>query len=255
MRFRSMSLVFVFLLCLIAPNVVLAQTPTASQAPMSSSTSDGRVGVAVSASSLGITGDVAVKVNDHANLRAGLSHFSLSRDFDVDGTIYAANVKLHSIHVFLDWFPTGGGFHISPGLVFGNDNKASFNASIQGGTTIDIGDVEYASSSTDPIKANGSVSVKSTGMALTMGWGNLVPRTRRFSVPFEFGVVFQGAPTGVLGYTGSACNSNGTNCRDVSTDATIQAEITKQNTELNDGLNKWYTKYYPILSLGFGIRF
>lgn len=211
--------------------------------------------MAVTASTLGIGGDVAVKLHDQANLRAGLSHFSLTRDFDVDGTVYTANVKLHAIHVYLDWFPGGGGFHLSPGVVFGNDTQGSFNTTILAGKTIEIGDVTYASSAANPLKGSGGVTVKSTAFAVAMGWGNLVPQTRRFSVPFEIGVVFQGTPTGVIGFTGSACNVNGTNCRDISTDATIQNEIKKQQTKLNDALDKPYTKYFPTVSLGFGIRF
>lgn len=241
----------------IAALAVLACAVTANaQAPASSGASNGKVGVAISASSFGITGDVAVKLNDHANLRAGLGHFSLSHDFTQDdGTVYAANVKLHSLHAFLDWFPMGGGFHVSPGVMFAGDTKASFNTTIQGGKTIEIGDVTYASNPANPIKGSGSVSTSSSGFALTIGWGNLVPRTRHFSVPFEIGVVFQSAPTGVLAFTGSACNTNGTNCRDISNDATVQNEVKKQNATLNDDLDKPYTKYYPVLSVGFGIRF
>jgi hypothetical protein len=229
-----------------------------AQAPMGSAgaASAGRVGVAVQVSTLGLGGDVAVRLSDKANLRAGLSHFSLTHDFTQDdGTIFTARIKVHSIHAFLDWFPMGGGFHLSPGIVFGNDTQASFTTLIASGKTIDIGDATYASSAANPLRGSGSVSVKSTGFAVTMGWGNLVPRTRRFSVPFEIGVVFQGTPTGVLAYTGSACNVNGTNCRDISTDPTIQAEVNKQNITLNDDLNKPYTKYMPVISLGFGIRF
>jgi len=59
----------------------------------------------------------------------------------------------------------------------------------------------------------------------------------------------------VLAFTGSACALNGTNCRDVSTDATIQGKVRNQQATLNDDLNKPYLKYYPVLSFGLGFRF
>ncbi len=231
-----------------------AQSGAASMPPSSSSSSTGRVGVSITAAPLlGFGGDVAVRLNEHANIRGGFNTFSLSHDFDDNGAIYTGKVKLQSIHAFVDWFPFAGAFHLSPGLVFANDTNVSLSSAIAGGKTIEIGDTTYVSSSTNPIKGTGSVTVKSSALALMMGWGNIAGG-HHFTVPFELGVVFQGAPIGVLSFTGTACNQNGSNCRDIGTDATIQAEVKKQNVTLNDTSSK-YGRYLPVVSLGFGIRF
>lgn len=230
-------------------------TPPAAQAPATAATSNGTIGVAVHASTLGIGGDVALRLNDRANVRAGMDFFSLSHDFLDNDITWAGKISMKSAHLFLDWFPMGGGFHVSPGVVFANSSKATLNASIGAGQRITIGDTDYVGSATNPMKGTGEVKLSSTAAALTIGWGNLVPQGHRFSVPFEIGVTMGAKPTGVLGFTGSACNTNGTNCRDVSTDATIQSEIRKQQASLNDALNHGFLKFYPVLSLGLGIRF
>jgi hypothetical protein len=232
----------------------VAQGTAGSPPQMSSGSSNGKVGVSIQAGTLGIGGDVAVKLNSHANIRGGFDTFRLTHEFDDEGTIYTGKLKFQSIHAFVDWFPFEGAFHLSPGVVFGNDTNVSLSSTIAGGDSQDIGDGTYYSNPSNPIKIAGAVTAKSTGFALMMGWGNIAGG-RHFTVPFEFGVIFSGAMTGSLSFTGSACNSNGTNCRDVASDPTVQADVKKQNDDLNDTLNKPFLKYYPILRLGFGIRF
>lgn len=238
-------------LCVLA-SPALAQTGAA--APASASASGSGVGVAIQAGTLGVGGDVAVRVSRSANIRGGFDTFSFTRDFDDDGTVYTGKLKVQSFHAFVDWFPFKGAFHLSPGLVFGNDTSASLSSTVSAGTSTEIGDVRYYSNPANPIRIAGAVTAKQTGFALTMGWGNLASG-RKFKVPFEVGVVFTGAPEGALTFTGSGCAANGTNCRDVATDATIQAEVRKQNTKLNDALNKPYAKYWPVITLGLGFRF
>lgn len=256
---RSMrSLMFRSILCAAVVTTVAALgTPAFAQStPPASAASSGnhRVGVAVRVSSLGVGGDIGLRLNRHATIRAGMNAFSLSRDFDTDENItFTGKVSLKSLHAFVDWSPFGGGFHLSPGLVFANSNKVTLNATIPGGKQFSIDDTDYVSSAANPTKAAGAVTVEQVKPALTLGWGNLVPQSHRISVPFEIGVVFQGTPTATLSFTGFACSTNGTNCRDVTTDATIQNKVRNQQAQLNDDIK--IIKFYPVLSFGLGIRF
>lgn len=235
-----------------------AATPAAPpQVQASTSASNGVVGMQFRASTLGLGADVAIRVHERVNIRAGMNAFSYSRNFeDTDDNItYVGKASLRSAHAYLDFFPMGGGFHISPGVVLANDNKVSLDATIPGGQKFGIDDTDYISNAANPAKAAGTVSVEKMRPALVIGWGNLIPTSRRYSVSFEIGAVFQGVPTAVLSFTGSACALNGTNCRDVLTDATIQGEVRNQQATLNSDLNKPYLKYYPVLSFGLGFRF
>ena len=45
----------------------------------------------------------------------------------------AAQLKLRSFDAYIDWFPLGGGFHVSPGLMLYNGNEVSAIATVPGG--------------------------------------------------------------------------------------------------------------------------
>ena len=235
---------------------VSAQTAPAEAPPeQSAAASTGKVGVAVKVSTFGVGLDAAARLGRKANLRAGVNLFSYSRDFeDTDNNItWVGKLTLRSVHAYLDLFPFGGGFHISPGVVLNNGNKVSLSASITPGQKISIDDTDYVSSSTNPIQAGGNVSFKTAAPAVLIGWGNIIPTGRRFSVPFELGVVFVGAPRATITFTGTACAADGTNCRDMGEDASIQSDITAQQAELNSDIRIF--RFHPVLSLGIGIRF
>jgi hypothetical protein len=217
--------------------------------------SDHKVGVAVSASSLGYGLDAALRVAPKANLRVGGHFFNFTHDFDDEdqGITYKGKLTMRSMHAYIDWFPFGGGFHVSPGMILNNGNKASLTASLLPGQSVEINNTEYYSTAVDPIRAAVGVTVKSTRPAILIGWGNIVGQKRKFSVPFELGVIFQGVPTGTMSFTGTACAFNGLNCRNMSTDATIQNNIKADEADLNNDLRK--IRFYPVLSLGVAIRF
>jgi hypothetical protein len=251
MKLRHLPLLLLVTLACAIP--ASAQGPTGTQPTGSTRASNGKVGIAVSASTLGVSFDGAVKIHPEANLRAGLNLLNYSQDFDEDGTTYAGAVTLKSVHAYLDWFPFGGGFHISPGMVLHNSNKATLTATIPPGDEVDIDDTTYQSSAGNPIRVSGQVVFKSARPAILIGWGNMIPRSRRVSVPFQLGVVFQGLPAATLAFTGIACAPNGSNCRDIATDTTIQTKVKAEEAQLNQDIKIF--RFYPVLSIGIGIRF
>ena len=74
-------------------------------------------GVAVKIGTLGIGFDGAVAITDKSNVRVSADFFNFNHDFNNDGITLAAHLKLRSVTAQFDWFPTGGGFHVSPGLM------------------------------------------------------------------------------------------------------------------------------------------
>jgi hypothetical protein len=233
--------------------VVCGIGTAAAQAPPTPSAS--HVGVAVKVSTLGVGIDVATPVHPRVNVRVGVNFFSLSHDFDNDGITLAAQLKARSFETHLDWFPLGGGFHISPGLMLYNGNEVDAAASVPGGKQFSLGDSDLISDPANPVTGNLTASYdRKVAPSILIGWGNLLPKgNRRWSVPFELGVVFSTAPTATLNLTGGACATNGTNCRSIAGDATLQNELTKQQNDINSDLSD--AKVYPVLSLGFSYRF
>ena len=62
-----------------------------------------------------------------------------------------------------------------------------------------------------------------------------------------------GGAVGTLAFTGTACQTNGLNCRNVATDPTIQNDVKNAQLELNDTIKP--LRFYPVLSLGLSFRF
>lgn len=250
-------------LVLAAPPFAAAQTPSPDPAsapaaqPSAPVASGHGFGVALKASTLGLGVEAAVRLHPRVNARVGFNRFSYSREFDDDDSniTYNGTLALQSFAAYVDLFPFRGGFHISPGLTVNNGNEVRLAATVPAGETITVDDVDYLSTANNPIRTAGTISVASTRPVLVMGWGNLVPRARRFSVPFELGVVFQGTPTGRLSYAGTACAPNGQNCRDMATDPTIQGHVRNEEAQLNDDLGLDVLRLFPVISLGVAIRF
>ena len=207
------------------------------------------------AAPLGFGADIAVPVGERVNLRGGFNVFGLSRDFDDDGITFAAQLKLRSVSAHLDWFPFGGGFHLSPGVMLYNGNELNADALVPGGETFELGEESLTSDPSDPVTGTVAMSFERAVVpSVRIGWGNIVPRgTRRWSIPFEFGVVFSRAPTAVFSLNGSACASGGTDCRGIATDSQLQADVQKEQEQLNDDLS--VIRVIPVISLGVSVKF
>jgi hypothetical protein len=220
------------------------------------SAQESHLGIAVKATTLGWAIEAATPIADRVNVRAGFNFFSLSHTFDTDEDITLdAKLKLRSFNTYLDWFPFGGGFHLSPGLMVHNGIKVDATASVPNNTTFDLGDEKNLTSDpTSPVTGNATISFKTVAPIFVLGWGNLIPRgSRHWAIPFEIGVVYSRAPTGTLNLTGRACAANGTNCRNIATDPQLQADLKKQQDTLNHDLKP--LKALPIVSLGFAYKF
>ena len=237
--------------------ILLVGVPTLAHAQAPSAGNSGNqpaVGVAVTAGSLGIGIQAAVRVHSKVNIRGGFNFFSFSHDFvnTDDNITYNGDLKLRSFNAMVDYFPFGGGFHISPMIQLSNTSHVALASTIAGGKTFDIDNVTYQSSSSNPVKAAGEVTLKNDRPGVMLGWGNIAGH-RRVTVPFEFGVIFASAPVGTLAFTGTACQSNGQNCKDMATDATIQSHVKAAQADLNDKIK--VLRFYPVLSLGLSFRF
>jgi hypothetical protein len=217
---------------------------------------ESHAGVAFTVSTLGFGADVAVPVSERVNVRGGFSVFSLNHDFDNDGITFASQLKLRSVSAHLDWFPFYGGFHVSPGVMLYNGNEVNADALVPGGDTFNLGGASLLSDPSDPVTGTALVSFRSrVAPSVRVGWGNIVPRggRRRWSVPFELGAVFARAPRAALSLGGSACESNGANCRSVADNPELQADVQDEQDQINDDLT--VLKAIPVISIGFSLKF
>jgi hypothetical protein len=212
------------------------------------------IAAGIKVSLLGIGGEVAVPITRSADVRAGFNGLGYSRNFNKDGVAYSGQLSLRSAEAHFDWFPFHGSFHISPGALVYNGNKITANASVAGGQTFDLNNTTYASDPANPITGKGKIDFKKAAPTFTIGWGSLLPRNgRHWSIPFEIGAAYQGAPRATLSLAGGACDSTGLNCRDISSDPTALSNIQAEQTKINKDVAPF--KFYPLISVGFGYRF
>ena len=211
-------------------------------------------GMDVKIGTLGIGFDGAVGVNEKSSVRVGVNFFTYNHDFDNDGITLASHLKLRSVMAQYDFFPTGGGFHVSPGLMIYNGNRVDADAFVPAGQQFTLGGERLMSNPSNPVNGTARVGFEKVAPAVTIGWGNIARRgDRRWTIPVELGVVFSRSPTAVLNLGGSACLQNGTNCRNVATEPQLQADVRQQEANLNDDIE--VLKIIPVISFGFGYRF
>jgi hypothetical protein len=209
---------------------------------------------------LGLTGvgfDIATPLARKFNLRAGADFFSYGTSFQEEGANVTADLRLRSGHASLDWFPFGGRFRVSPLVVFGNNTGIQATALIPSGSTVTLNGQDYISSLTDPLHGSGSVDFRKVAPGLSLGFGNILPRTKsHFSVPVEIGFYYVGQPRLKVAFTGSACDPSqpaDIGCEPVNQDAGFQHDLQAFIDRNNNNLS--YASFLPILSVGFGYKF
>ncbi len=211
--------------------------------------------VGVKFSPLGAGVEAATPLAQHLNLRMGANFFSYNGTFGDSGWNYGAKLDFKSGQVQVDYFPFQhfGGFHVSPGILI-HKNHGSADIWVNGGQRFDMGDGTYTSAPSDPVKGNATFNYdRSVAPIVTFGFGNLIPRNgRRWSIPFEIGGVFTGAPKFGLNLDGTVCDNQG--CGKISAEADAQRDLAKQRVKIQNDLND-YATVYPIISIGFAWNF
>jgi hypothetical protein len=231
----------------VASSIVNATPAASTIRPFSS------VGIGAKFSLLGIGVEAATPLSWHTNLRGGVNLLSYSTTFSTDGINYAATLQLRSVDALLDWYPFRGSFHVSPGAMIYNGNQLKANTSVPAGEQFSLNSTSYMSSSVDPVGGNASLKFSPAAPMVLAGWGNVVPRTKHISIPVEVGTVFSGTPHALLNLNGTVCNPDGTNCRTISSDSTVQENIAAQQAKFTKDVNAFVA--YPVISVGFAYKF
>lgn len=210
------------------------------------------VAFGLSATTLGGALQLATPLGNRLNLRVGGNFVQFQYPFTKDGVNYTPEINLRSGQGTIDWFPGNGEFHVSLGALYFR-NGFSGTANVQAGQTYKLGDTTYVNSIDDPVSGNASLSYdRRVAPMVLLGWGNLIARTgRRLSFPIEVGVAYMGTPQMKLHLNGTSCTTDG--CFDNATDPSTLNNIKDEQNAINNDLR--YTKFYPVLSLGFGYRF
>jgi len=209
-------------------------------------------GIGVKASLLGVGAEVATRVTHHSNVRAGFNILGYSRGFSKDGIDYNGHLSFRTVEAHYDYFPWARSFHLGPGVLYYIGNPVTANALVPSNQSFTLGSQTYYSDPSAPVSAGGRVNFNQVSPMATFGWGNLVRENRRFSIPVEFGVAFQGSPKTTLNLSGSVCTSPGLNCTSTAS-SSVQTNVVAEQGRINKSMSPF--KAYPIISVGFGYKF
>jgi hypothetical protein len=212
-----------------------------------------RIGIGVKVSTLGAGIEVATPLTRKLNVRGGFNMMRLNHTFTDNGIQYNGQLQFQSGEAHLDWFPIGG-IHVSPGLLFYNGNQITANATVSGGQDFSVGGTSYQSDVVTPVTGTGKLNFMKTAPSLMVGVGNLIPRSgRHYSFLFEAGAVYEGSARVALNLAGNVCDTTGLNCRAISSDATVQANVQAQQVKIQHDVNPY--RFFPVISLGVGFNF
>lgn len=193
-----------------------------------------KFGIGLRASSLGAGIEAATAVSRKSNVRFGFNYFRYDGTYTKDGVAYSGRLDLKSFEIHYDQYLIGG-LHISPGTLVYDDNRGSATVSIPGGQSSALIGSQYYSSVASPVAGSGSLAFpRKTAPELLIGFGNLLPRSRRHvAFNFEAGVAYQGSPGVTFNLAGTACDSTGKICQNIAANPTIQANIVSEQNKIN----------------------
>jgi len=168
-------------------------------------------------------------------LRAGVNYFSLSRNFTAGDVRYDGDGTLQSVGLMADFFPFGGGFHLTGGLRY-NGNELKVRATPVGPVT--IGDTVYTPAQIGQI--DGRVDFNEVAPYLGIGWRDTVFGSSNIVLSVDAGVMFHGGARTSLTCTGAIC-------------PTIEADLAEERREIEDEIGDY--DVFPVISVGLGVRF
>lgn len=155
---------------------------------------------------------------------------------------YNVDLKLQNVAALVDWYPFGGAFRTTFGLV-ANGNKANLTPTSVSGSYTFNGQTYLVS---DVGSYSGEMKFNSTAPYLGIGWGNPVAKAKTWGFVSDIGVLFQGSPKITSSVTcGSALTT--TQC------AQLQSDVAASTVKLENDVKNY--KYWPVISVGLSYHF
>jgi hypothetical protein len=192
---------------------------------------------------LGTTGlgvHLSVPVQPNVNARFGVNAMNYSYSGNTNDVDYDFKLKLQTFDALLDWFPAGGGFRVSGGVVY-NGNKVDATARSNSTGSYTFNGRTYTAA--DAGTVNGRIDFRKMAPYLGIGWGNALAKDKGWGFSADLGVLFQGSPR-------TSMTSSGCSLPDCSQ---LQADIAAENQKLKDEVNAFNA--YPVVRIGVSYKF
>lgn len=187
--------------------------------------------------SLGLGGEVRTNLAPDIHLRGSVQWFELGFGWEIDDIDYDVDLKLLNPMLALDWYPWGGDFRLSGGIVF---NGSDVDVEARPARPIEIGERIYLPAEIGTLQ--GRAEFNDVAPYVGIGFGNPFLRGGRWGLMSELGVAFIGSPNVRLRATGPFADN-----------PLLQEDLAREERELEDRLRRW--RFYPVLSLTLYYRF
>src|SRR5262249_487309 len=139
------------------------------------------------------------------------------------------------------------------GVLLHDNNRVTANANPPVGQVLSAGPQTYISDPQNPIMGKASSGIRSVSPMLTLGFGNLVPRSSHFPYSVDLGVLSHGSPKSRSTFGGGAGDPWGGFGVIVADEGATQGEAQSPRHDLDKSVS--FMRFYPVVSVGFGYRF
>lgn len=177
-------------------------------------------------------------ITERFGIRALANSGSISYDYDRSGIRYDGRYRFGTSFLLADWHPYATGFRLSGGLAY--NNQRLVGPARTGTGTIRIDGTRHSSAQL------GSLATFSRAAPyFGVGWG-LAPRAgSRLYFSADLGVTYQRLSAPLTGSCGAATPA--------AVCAQMKSDLRADESEYRDAADD--VRFYPVISVGFGVRF
>ena len=209
----------------------------------------------LSASSLGIGGQISTNVSPNLDVRVFGNRASITthhwsqEDFSI-----AVKAGFANVGAMAGAYPFHFPLRLSAGYLFYNGDRVRADLHAKQNAVFTINDMDWISDNADPVHGTGRLTLGGNGFLLTAGYGRMVSRTERhWSFPFEAGVAFIDTPRVAMNLDGQICARQGINCQPAATFPGFADALRRQVATWNENAAPFHV--YPIVQGGVAYTF
>tara|TARA_B100001123_G_scaffold282110_1_gene314259 strand:- start:4014 stop:4994 length:981 start_codon:yes stop_codon:yes gene_type:complete len=196
-----------------------------------------RFAISPSIGTTGVSGEAMFMIWPELVIRGGPHYLQFDTDQTIDDIDYDAELDILRGMVIADIHPTGGGFHLSAGLGFG-ETELDINATPQ--DVVNIGGNSYSPSQVGTL--NGKVTNDDIAPYVGIGYDNTFSSDSGLAFRANIGVLYTGASDVDLSSTGTFQN-----------DPNFIENLREEESNIEDDIE--FIQFYPVVSVGLSYRF